>query len=127
MNRHAWLPLFVTCVIQTLATTISPYAGAWAAIGIGIYLAARLWFVDHPVTWRYDLAFWLALASVSVMAAGLRAGICTVLPVTGYTTQSCRSLSFEDAVWLHLATIGGVAAIFWLYGRYKIWRGSRHR
>lgn len=126
MNRHAWLPLIVTCVIQTLATTVSPYAGASAGICIGVYLAARLWFVAHPMTWRYDLVFWLALASVAVVSAGLRTGICTVLPATGYTMRSCLSLSFEDAVWLHLGTIGYVAAIFWLYGRVKLWWGSRH-
>jgi len=126
MNRLPWLLLSVACVVQALATTISSSAGLFAGVCIGAYLAARLWFVDHPLTWWYDLTFWIAVVGVAVMAAGLRAGICTVLPVIGYTMRSCLSLSFKDAVWLHLGTIGYVAAIFWMYGRVRVWWGSRH-
>jgi|GEM_PF-2200064 len=128
MIRHAWLSLVIACFIQGIATAISPYAGMFAGVCIGTYLAARLWYVDHPVTWRYDLAFWITLVSVATLAAGVNAVVCSLLPITGWTTRACRSLSLERVVWLHLWMICLVAGILWLYGRLRIWWGlRRHR
>lgn len=127
MNRSPWLLLSVACAAQALATTISTSAGLFAGVCIGVYLAARLWFVDHPLIWWYDVVFWIAVTGVAVLAAALRTGICAMLPITGYTMRSCRSLSFQNATWLHLATIGGMAAVFWVYGHVGLWWGSQRR
>lgn len=127
MSTRAILPLVVASLIQAAATTLSLNAGLTIGLCVGVYLTARLWFVDHPVTWRYDLAFWATLLGVAVVATALRAGLCSVLPIIGLTTRSCRTAHLEQVLWLHIWVIGGSAALLWLYARLKIWLGSRHR
>lgn len=127
MSARTIRPLIVASLIQAAATTLSLNAGLTIGLCLGVYLVVRLWFVDHPVTWRYDLVFWCTLLGVALFATALRGGLCLVLPIIGLTTRSCRTAHLEQALWLHLWAVGGSAALLWSYGRLKIWLGSRHR
>jgi hypothetical protein len=123
--RAFWPRLLAAVLILGIATSFSPYAGGLAALYIGIYLTIRLWFINHPLTWRYDATFWVTLAGVAILGAVVYAGICAVLPAAGITTRSCRTLGFERAVWLHLWMIAPGGGVLWLYARLKFWWGAR--
>ncbi|MDZ7296310.1 MAG: hypothetical protein ONB14_12925 [candidate division KSB1 bacterium] len=121
MRDHIWRSVLIVCLLQGLATATSPYAGMLAGLFIGIYLACRLWFVDHPVVWGYDLMFCAILLGTALVGAGIYAGICAVLPFTGVTTRACQSLGFERALWLHLWMLGLIGGGFWLSIRLWTW------
>jgi len=98
-----------------------------AGLFIGIYLAARLWFADHPATWWYDLAFCGVLLGTALGGAGIYAGICRALPFIDITTRACHSLGFERALWLHLWMLGFIGGGFWLSIRVWTWWKLRRR
>lgn len=127
MKIPFWRSVALVCLVLGLATVISPHAGIVAGGFIAMYLVIRLFFVDHPVVWWYDLLFFAIASGVSLLGAGVFAGICTILPLTGFTTRSCQVLSFESAILLHLWMLCLIGGIFWFSLRFWIWWKFRNR
>lgn len=121
MKGSFWRSIVVMCLAQGLATALSPGIGILASGFIGIYVACRLWFVDHPIVWWYDLLFLAVLVGTALGGAGIFAVICGVLPSTGYTTRACQSLGFERALWWHIWMLGVFGGILWFWLRLWIW------
>ena len=121
MRREFWRSMLIICLLQGLATAVSPYAGMIVGVFIAGYLVSRMWFVDHPATWRYDLLFFIVLVGIALTAAGVFAGICAVLPVRVSTTRACLTLSFKRALWLHICMSGLIGGILWISIRLWTW------
>ena len=71
MKGSLWRSIVVMCLAQGLATALSPDIGMAASTFIGIYVACRLWFVDHPIVWWYDLLFLAVLVGTALGGAGV--------------------------------------------------------
>lgn len=121
MKGSFWRSMLIICLVQGFTTAISPYAGMITGGLVGIYIASRLWFVDHPAVWWYDLLFFAVLIGIAIVGASVFAAICSILPFTGITTRACRSLSFERALWLHVSMLCLIGGIFWLSVRFWTW------
>jgi len=126
MNIGFWRSVVLLCLVQGLATAINSSLGMIAGLFIGIFLAVRWWFVDHPAIWWYDLLFWFLLFGLALVAAGIYAGICVVLPFANVTTRTCQSLGIARAFALHLWVLGLVGIIFWLWHLWIWWRLRHH-
>jgi hypothetical protein len=127
MKGSFWRPVLIICLVQGLATTLSPHAGFLAGGFIAMYLVVRLFFGRHPVAWWYDLLFFAIAIGIALLGAGVFALACAALPLTGFTTQSCRVLSFERATYLHMWMLCLIGGIFWFSLRFWLWWRLRKR
>jgi hypothetical protein len=127
MKTPFWRSVVIICLVQGFATALSPNAGIVAGGFIAMYLVIRLFFVDHPVTWQYDLLFFAIATGVALLGTGVFALVCTTLPLTGFTTRSCRALSFERATLLHLWMSCLMGGILWFSLRFWLWWKFRKR
>jgi|YNPNPStandDraft_1061719.scaffolds.fasta_scaffold58035_1 hypothetical protein len=125
MNSSFWRSVALLCLIQGLATAINPSLGMSAGLFVGIFLAARWWFVDYPAIWWYDLLFWLLILGVALVAASIYTGICAILSFASVTTRVCQSLGLARAFALHVWVLGLVGAIFWLWHLWIWWKLRR--
>jgi hypothetical protein len=127
MKTPFWRSVVVVCLVQGLATVISPHAGIVAGGFIAMYLVIRLFFVDHPVVWWYDALFFAVTIGVALLGAGVFAAVCAALPLTGITTRSCRIFSFERAILLNMWMLCLMGGIFWFSLRFWLWWKFRKR
>lgn len=121
MKSGFWRSLLVTCVALGIATAISPYAGLVAGGFISVFIATRFWFVDHPSIWWYDALYFAVLVATALVAAGVFAAVCALLPYTGITTRTCKSLGLLRAFWLHIWVLLLMGGVFWLSMRLWTW------
>ena len=127
MRIPFWRVIVLMCLVQGLATAFSPIAGMLAGWFIALYLVIRLFFVDHPAAWWYDLLFLATAAGVALAGAVVFAAVCMGLPWTGITTRSCLDFSFERALVLHLTMLCVMGGILWLSLRTWLWWKFRKR
>ena len=111
----------IACLVQGVATATSPHAGMLIAGFIGIYVASRMFFIDHPALWWYLLVFFGVLISVAAVGAGIFAGVCAVLPQAGVMTRACQSLSLGRALLQHISVSTLSGGLLWLSLRLWLW------
>ena len=121
MKGSFWRSVVIICLVQGLATALSPNAGMLAGGLIAIYLVGRLLFVEHPAVWWNNLLFFAVSSGIALLGAGVFALTCAALPLAGFTTRSCRVLSFERAILLHLWMLCLIGGIFWFSLRFWLW------
>jgi hypothetical protein len=127
MRKHQWRSLLVVCLVLGLATAVSPNAGLVVGWFIAMYVVIRLFFVDHPVVWWYDALFFGVAVGIALLGAGVFAGVCAALPLTGITTRSCRTFSVERAILANLWTLCLMGGVFWFSLRLWLWWKFRKR
>lgn len=115
----------VAGLVLGVAGSLSPYAGMLAGGFVGIYLASRMWFVDHPATWWYDLVFIAVLVGTALVGAATSAATCSILPLTGTTTRACVSLTLLGSLRLHLWVLCVTGGLTWFLMRLWAWGGLR--
>lgn len=126
MKAGFWRSAALLCLVQGLATAFSAELGMSVGLFVGIFLAVRWWFVDHPVHWWYDFLFGCLLFGAAVLATGTYVGTCAILPIARITTRACQSLGVARALALHLWVLGLIGIIFWLWHLWILWK-LRHR
>ena len=125
MRSHFWRSTLIACLIQGLATAISPYLGMMVGAGIGFYVVSRLVLIARAAVWWYDLSVVAVLISIALVSTSMFAGICLGLPFTGITTRACRAMSFGRAALLNLWTIALIGGAIWIAFRLWLWRKLR--
>lgn len=117
-----WRSVAILCLVQGLATVFNPILGMVVGIYVGICLAVRWWFMDHPARWWYDLLFWGLLLGLALVATGIYTGSCAILSSAHVTTRTCQSLGIARALASHLCVLGLVGVIFWLWHLWTLWK-----
>jgi hypothetical protein len=120
-------PLIVAVLAEAAAGLLGANAAMFVAACVGLYLAAYVLLVAHPITWRYDALMFAIFVAVAGAAAAVYGGACVAATLTPLAFRGC---SYYDAgrmgqifAWWTLTPV----AIAWLFTRLTVWWSGRRR
>lgn len=113
--------VIVTSAIQAIATSIDIFLGIFASVIIGSYMFKRFFFINHPLTYLYDVSYFLSLIFISSLSSLLYLLICHTILLSGLSCFMCSNYDTNIISYLHLSIMFSYSLILWLFIKLPFW------